>query len=102
MLVTRCARRPRRAIRPKPTGDDVVSAGLAGGGGLGDLDESSGVDVIDVAVHGDGARHERVVADAGHVLDDARRVVGDGEPVDVAGLGRSRACLLYTSDAADE
>src|SRR5437868_5892189 len=58
------------------------SGGAASGGGFGHFDELAGVDVVDVAVYGDGLRNERTGADTGHVCDDGLGLVFDGEPFD--------------------
>src|SRR3954468_11202825 len=58
------------------------SGGAAGGGGFGHFDELAGVDVVDVAVDGDGLRNERTGADTGHVCDDGLGLVFDREPFD--------------------
>jgi len=57
-----------------------------GPGRLGHLNQTSGGHVVDVAVDRDPAGHERMGTDPGDVLDNALRVVRDGQPVDVVGF----------------
>ena len=49
------------------------------------------MDVVDVAVDGDGVRHERAGADAGDICDDGLGLVFDGEPFDEFGCGGTGA-----------
>ena len=48
------------------------------------LDQFAGLAVIDIAVHRDITRHQRVGLDAGgHVVPDAPAQIADGQPVEV-------------------
>src|SRR5690606_5975065 len=73
------------------TGSGRLAACGAGARRLGDLDETTGLHVVDVAVDGDPAGHERMLTDARDVVDDALRLVLDGQPLDVLGDRRSGA-----------
>lgn len=46
------------------------------------VEEFAGVHVVDVAVDGDGFGDERVIADAGDIVEDRLLLVLDGEPFD--------------------
>ena len=55
----------------------------AGGFGGFDFEEFAGADVVEVAVDGNGVGDERVIADAGDVVDDRLLLIFDRKPFDV-------------------
>jgi len=59
------------------------SDGCANFCGFFNLDQLAGFDIIHVAVDGDGARNERVIADTLDIVDDSLALVGNGEELDV-------------------
>src|SRR6266550_9498948 len=83
---------------PRRTSDLDSSAGTASGGGCRHFDQLARVDVVDVAVDGDGLRHERAGANAGHVCDDGLVLVFDGEPFDEL-CGSGTGAFAYVLEA---
>src|SRR5882724_1326489 len=74
------------------------SAGTARGGGCRHFDQLARVHVVDVAVDGDGLRHERAGSNAGHVGDDGLVLVFDGEPFDEL-CGSGTGAFAYVLEA---
>jgi len=67
-----------------------VLTGGAGGIGAFDFEEFSGAHIVEESVDRNGFGDERVIADAGDVVEDSLFLVADGEPLDVftgAGAG---------------
>ena len=62
-------------------------AGAASGCCFRHLDQSTGSHVIDVPVDGDTGRHERMVSNPSDIVDNAARLVGDCQPVNIGTLG---------------
>src|SRR5258708_12535568 len=60
-----------------------VLTGGTGGFGAFDFDEFSGAHIVEEAVDRNGFGDERVIADAGDVVEDSLFLVADGEPLDV-------------------
>ena len=60
-----------------------VLTGGAGGFGAFDFEEFSGAHIVEEAVDRNGFGDERVIADAGDVVEDSLFLVADGEPLDV-------------------
>src|SRR5882672_1410634 len=73
----------------------LLSGGTCGFGAF-DLDEFSGMHVIEEAVDGNGFGHERMVANARNIVEDSLLLILDGEPLDeFTGTGsRSLAYIL--------
>src|SRR5258708_31853252 len=55
----------------------------AGGFGAFDFEEFSGAHIVEVAVDWNGLGDERMIADAGDVVEHGLFLVADGEPLDV-------------------
>ena len=68
-----------------------LSKGAACCGGGGYLDEFAGFYVVDIAVDGDGLRHERARADAGDIGENGLGLIFDGEEFDELGCGGAGA-----------
>src|SRR6266851_1034986 len=78
----------------KSEGHPIVNCKVLGGGtggfGAFDFEEFSGADIVEEAVDRNGFGDERMVADAGDVVEDGLLLIADGEPLDVftgAGAG---------------
>jgi len=73
----------------------------SGAGGFGgfDFEEFAGADVIEVAVDGNGVGNERVIADAGDVVEDGLLLIFDGEPFYVF-AGAGAGALADVTEAA--
>ncbi len=78
----------------------LASGSLLSGGSCGfgafDLDEFSGAHIVEETVDGNGFGHERMVANAGNIVEDSLLLILDGEPFDeFTGAGsRSLADVL--------
>ncbi len=75
--------------------------GELGAGGFGgfNFEEFARADIVKVAVDGDGVGHQRMIADAGNVIEDRLFLVFDGEPFDVL-AGAGAGALADIAEAA--
>jgi hypothetical protein len=94
--------RPKPAARPMASGAAVNTASgrglcFARFGRRFHLDEAAGLDVIDVAADRYVRRHERMLADAAHVLNDARRLILDRMPFDEMASGVAAVMMAMIS-----
>jgi hypothetical protein len=68
-----------------------LSASGANFCGLFNLDELTGLDIVHIAVDGDGGGNEWVISYALDIVDDGPLLVGDGEEIEVLRCARARA-----------
>src|ERR1700758_757621 len=66
------------------------SAGASRSGGFRDFDKAATFYVVYVAVDGDAGRHQRMIANAFHIVDACLLLIGNREPLDELACTRAR------------